>query len=352
MIRYANVWEDSELLVNSFSIQQNHKVISIASGGGDNSFATLLKDPELVVTVDVNPSQLYLTELKKEAIRVLDFDEFLSFIGFRDISQGERIKIFSKIKGELSAEARSFWERNSNIIRSGVVYSGKLERYLRRFAVRILPRVHNQTLVDQFFYPKIQSDQEAFYKGCWDTWRWRFIFKIYFSKFMLSRNKIGSRVPKKAYPNVSQTLLDKAQKYFSAASAGNNWMLHYSLYGEFGTNLPYYVQMPNYYMIKDRIDNLVIEKGQIKEIATKYGKFDRFNLSSIFEYMDDKTLQDTTGDLALMANPGSKFAYWNLFAPRYMHKSNNHFIRLNKKEKRQNDKGFFYNDFIIDEYVY
>ena len=67
-IRYANCWEDPELLLTAFNIQPNFKCISIASAG-DNSLSLLVKNPQIVYAVDLSIPQIACCELKKYAIK-------------------------------------------------------------------------------------------------------------------------------------------------------------------------------------------------------------------------------------------------------------------------------------------
>ncbi len=351
IIRYANVWEDADLLISGLDIKPVHKVLSIASGG-DNSFATLVKDPNLVIAVDINDSQLYLTELKREAIKLLNREKFLEFIGFREFPGQERSKIFKEISAHLSNDARHYWEKNQSIIQNGIVYSGKFERYLKLFAEKILPFIHSEEIVNQFFVPKRQSDQEAFYIGRWDTWKWRMFFRIFFSKFIMGRLGRDPQFLNEVKVDVGQSILEKAKQHLSSEFVSENWILHYCLKGNFDDQLPFYVRAENYDLIRENIDLLIIEKGYAQDVATKYGKFDRFNLSNIFEYMKADYFRDTATELGEIARPEAKFAYWNLLVPRSMENMNSHFQRINANEKRDKDKGFFYNDFIIDDYVY
>ena len=61
IIRYANCWEDADILLAGLSPASGSKVLSIGSAG-DNSFSFLVTDPELVAAVDINPTQLFLIE--------------------------------------------------------------------------------------------------------------------------------------------------------------------------------------------------------------------------------------------------------------------------------------------------
>ena len=74
-IRYANCWEDPELLIEVF--EMGGKYISIASAG-DNSLSLLTKNPELVYTVDLSIPQIACCELKKYAVKNLDYETFLT----------------------------------------------------------------------------------------------------------------------------------------------------------------------------------------------------------------------------------------------------------------------------------
>ena len=53
-IRYANCWEDADVLIEGLKVQPGDRVLSIGSAG-DNSFSLLVNDPELLVAFDINP---------------------------------------------------------------------------------------------------------------------------------------------------------------------------------------------------------------------------------------------------------------------------------------------------------
>ena len=81
-IRYANCWEDADLLLPALDIGPQDTVLSIGSAG-DNSFSLLSQAPHRVIAVDVNAAQLHLIALKKAAFLVFDYSTFLDFLGFR-----------------------------------------------------------------------------------------------------------------------------------------------------------------------------------------------------------------------------------------------------------------------------
>jgi len=73
-IRYAQCWEDADILLDGLAIQPGDTCVSIASAG-DNSLAMLAEDPALVVALDLNPAQLACLELRVAAYKELEHAE-------------------------------------------------------------------------------------------------------------------------------------------------------------------------------------------------------------------------------------------------------------------------------------
>jgi S-adenosylmethionine:diacylglycerol 3-amino-3-carboxypropyl transferase len=129
-IRYANCWEDADILLAGLAPPSGAKILSIGSAG-DNSFSLLCCRPSLVVAVDVNRTQLHLIELKKACIHLLAYEEILAFLGFHPSTQ--RKLIFTKIKKELSSSCAAYWEANLDQIESGIISQGKFEKFCLGF---------------------------------------------------------------------------------------------------------------------------------------------------------------------------------------------------------------------------
>src|SRR5665647_1018509 len=121
-IRYSQSWEDPGCLERSLDIQSNDHVLSIAAAG-DNSFALLLmgdSGPERVVSVDMNPSQTALVQLKRAAILTLEHPELLRFLG---VTEGhDRGNLYAKVRSELDGASRDYWDTNTALISRGVIH--------------------------------------------------------------------------------------------------------------------------------------------------------------------------------------------------------------------------------------
>ena len=113
-VRYANVWEDADVLCQALQPAPGKRMLSIASGG-DNSFA-LAADGADVVAVDLSPAQLSLVELKRAAIRVLEHEELLGFLGVHDSDR--RLETYRRIATGLPGDARAFWDGRTDQVRA------------------------------------------------------------------------------------------------------------------------------------------------------------------------------------------------------------------------------------------
>jgi len=346
-IRYANVWEDPYLLSEGLEAPKGGKTLSIASAG-DNAFSLLLDKPSIIVAIDLNKTQLYLTELKKEAIKVLDREEMIKFLGFS--ASANRWNIYQSIAPKLKKETQSYWNNQKEIIEKGIITQGKFEKYLASFANKILPFIHGNKKVNELFKSKSNAEQKIFFDKKWNTWRWRLLFKLFFSKRVMG---IFGRDPaflEQVDVNVGSTIMENAARHLSTNHAQTNPFLYYCLQGNFGKNLPRYLMAENYESIKNNIDSLQLHFGYAQEASAKYGKFNSFNLSNIFEYMNSEVFKLTTESMIEAAAKDARFAYWNLMVPRVMSEIDPRLSRIKDcKDWAKRDQGFFYKQFVIDQ---
>lgn len=348
LIRYANCWEDADVLLEGLSPQPACKLLSIASAG-DNSFSLLATNPELVVAVDVNKIQLYLVELKKACIKNFDREDVLKFLGFRHCT--DRRDQFDAIKNELSADAKSYWEKNIHLIMKGVIYQGKFENYFQTFSGKILPWIHSKKVVDELFRPKTREEQEKFYHEKWNTRRWRLLFRIFFSKYIMGKFGRDPEFLKEVKINVADYIFGKAGKNIQTVAAQQNFFLCFNLTGSFGNLLPHYLREENFKTIKSNIDRLMIREGYAQDAIGEFGKFHYMNLSNIFEYMNTALFSETAEALINGTEKGGRLAYWNLMVPRCIseiHPAKAAHEKEISETLAAKDKGFFYSQFHIE----
>src|SRR5437868_7517298 len=99
-VRYAQVWEDADVLLQGLDVQPGDVCLSIASAG-DNALALLTRNPGRVIALDLNPAQLACLELRVAAYRHLTHAELLELIG--SVPSRQRRALYRRLRGDLSA---------------------------------------------------------------------------------------------------------------------------------------------------------------------------------------------------------------------------------------------------------
>jgi S-adenosylmethionine-diacylglycerol 3-amino-3-carboxypropyl transferase len=348
-IRYANCWEDADVLLKGLNPLPGKKILSIGSAG-DNSFSLLTSHPEVIAAVDVSRTQLNLIELKKVCIRTLDYDELLSFFGFR--TSAKRLYTFDLIKSQLDLSVRDYWNAHLDQIELGIISQGKFEKYFQMFSDKILPWIHSKQTTQKLLSPKSGEEQKIFYEKKWNTWRWRLLFKIFFSKYVMGKYGRDPEFLKEVQVSVSSYILNKAGNHLQSKSAQENFILRYNLTGNFGDMLPHYLEPAHYALVKQNLERLQVVEGYAEDAVKKFGQFHYMNLSNIFEYMNKELFAGTSKSLIESMHSGGRMAYWNLMVPRRVsniYPEAVHYLEQLSADLSAQDKGFFYNQFIVDE---
>lgn len=349
ILRYANCWEDPVLLLQGLCPQPGDRILSIGSAG-DNSFSLLVTDPELVVAADVSGTQLALIGLKKAAMLGLDYDDLLGFLGFRPMEN--RLDHLYALKGLLPPQVFAYWSARPEAIRNGIIHQGKFEQYFHVFVRKVLPWIHRQETVRQLFAPKTVAEQADFYHRRWNTWRWRLLFKLFFSRAVMGRLGRDPEFMREVKVHVGRTIFSQAERQLGSVTAQTNSMLRYNLTGDFGELLPHYLLPENHAVICSRLDRLVCHEGFAEEAIPVFGTFQRMNLSNIFEYMDIRSFRAVARKFAAGLSPGGRVAYWNLLVPRRitaLPDTGLVWLELLSHDLKALDRGFYYRDFIVEE---
>src|SRR5215831_2072422 len=184
-VRYGSVWEDADVLCDSLApVARGGRLLSIASAG-DNALALLTLDPAEVVAVDLSPAQIACVELRIAAFQELEYDERLAFLGVT--SSPDRETAYARLRGRLTARSRAFWDEHPVGIAGGAIHAGKFERYFHLFRRWVLPLVHSRRTIEALRALGSLDEQRAFYRDRWDTWRWRALFHLFFSRAVMGR---------------------------------------------------------------------------------------------------------------------------------------------------------------------
>lgn len=363
-IRYAQVWEDADILIDALDIQPTDTVVSISSAG-DNALALLGAGAARVVALDLNPAQLACLALRVSAYRNLSHAELLMLMGSRPATPDERARLYARCREGLSESACAFWDARPQEVAVGIGAPGKFEHYFRLFRSRVMPLVHGRRTVEALLRgAPTREERERFYAQRWNTWRWRLLFKVFFSRFVMGRLGRDPAFFKYVEGSVADRILQRTRHALTVLNPAENPYLHWILTGTHGEALPWALRAENFEKIRDWLDRLEWHEATLEDFlereaanpasAVGRGAVVKFNVSDIFEYMSEANTAALLGRLAAASAPGGRLAYWNMLAPRSRPESLADRLRpLDETAAAlfERDKAFFYSRFVVEEVV-
>ncbi len=351
LIRYAQVWEDADILIEALDIQAGDTCLSIASAG-DNALAMLCRDPARLIALDLNPAQLACLALRVSAYRCLDHQGLLELMGSRQSSR--RRQLYENCRKDLSSEAKQFWDGHLAQIDQGIGSAGKFERYFALFRQRVLSLVHNRKRIDQLLMGGGLAQRERFYNEVWNNWRWRAIFKIFFSRFVMGRMGRDPSFFQYVEGSVAEHILKHTRYALTQLNPADNPYLQWILTGTHVSALPMALRQENFELIRERIDRVEWHLLSVEDYLDQHQgqRIQRYNLSDIFEYMSEENYHYLLRRMISASTPGARLAYWNMLAPRRrpdnMADQLEALTELSERLYAQ-DKAFFYMAFVVEQ---
>jgi S-adenosylmethionine:diacylglycerol 3-amino-3-carboxypropyl transferase len=355
-IRYASVWEDADVLCEALApVAPGRRLLSIASAG-DNVLALLTLDPAEVVAVDLSAAQLACVALRIAAFRHLDHSALLEFLGVSGASgvaatvAAGRVETYRRLRSDLSAEAAAFWDARTEVIARGPIHAGKFERYFHQFRRFVLPLVHSQAMVRELRKPRSEPERMRFYEERWNTWRWRALFRVFFSRAVMGRLGRDPEFFAQVEGAVAERILARTRYAFTVLPVASNPYLAYTMTGNFQAGaLPRYLRPEHGDAIRARLDRVRLERTPADAAM---GPFAGFNLSDIFEYMNPAEHERCYAALLDRASPGARLVYWNMLAPRARperERARARPLEALARELHSRDQAWFYQRLHVDE---
>lgn len=348
-IRYAQCWEDADVLVEALAPGPGKRCLSISSAG-DNTLALLARSPDYVLAIDLSPAQLACLDLRMAGYRVLQHGELLALIGSR--RSEDRLRLYRKCRECLSRTAVNFWDERTRMIAAGIGSAGKFERYFALFREFLLPLVHSKRSVGELLRPKSREERIEFYRDVWNNSRWRLLFRAFFSRRMMGALGRDPAFFRYVQGSVAERILARTYHALTELEPARNPYLRWILTGRHDDVLPFALREESFEAIRRNLDRLELRLGAIEDLTVNQGGFDCFNLSDIFEYMSEENYQRELERILAIARRGARIAYWNMLVPRSRPQ---HFASrlepLDELSQRlfAEDKAFFYSAFVVEQ---
>lgn len=352
-IRYAQCWEDADILLEALRIQPHHHCLAIASAG-DNVLAMASQGAQRVIALDLNPAQLACLALRVAAYRVLEYPELLAFIGARPSER--RLAFYERCRPQLTVAEQRFWDANGSGLAQGFGTIGKFERYLRLFGTRLLPLLETRQARRELLKPRTLVQRQAFYAQTWNNWRWRALFHLFFSQRVMGWLGRDPEFFTYVETNVAEHLLARTAYALTALDPTENPYLQWILLGRHGAALPYALRAEHFAAIRANLDRIEWRCQAVEDFLQGCAPhtIDGYNLSDIFEYMSLDNYHALLAQLVEAGRKGGRLVYWNMLAPRHRPAAMAQQLCPLDELTQQlyaRDKAFFYSAFVVEEIV-
>jgi S-adenosylmethionine-diacylglycerol 3-amino-3-carboxypropyl transferase len=300
--------EDTRSELTAFGSLEGKNVFCVTAGGG-RVLSLLLDRPRAITAVDLNPAQNALLELKIAALKKLDHDGYLRFLGVRP--HADRLATYSELRRSLSPVAQSFFDSVPDAVESGILFQGKLERFFERIAV-----------VTRLGYPfglkkLLDSDDIETQRGIMakvENPIWRFATQTLCRRSVL-RLFSGDPGFFRYLPDqlpLHEVLYDRIHGHLKRHLLRDNPLIQLVFFGRYVWEpaLPIYLHAETYSRVQSALSETKIELVTSTVHDALAGNaaqgFDAFSLSDISSYLDDDAHHTLFESVLGAANPDAR----------------------------------------------
>lgn len=356
---YANVWEDPELNRQSLKVQSNETVLSITSGGC-NSLNLLLENPQKLISIDCNPAQVALLDLKIAAFKALTYPELAELHGLRTYHEGEesgaedrRLIHYGKLQNLLPPSSRAFWDQHLHLLKKGLIHCGAVEKFFGIYR-RIVRSLYALDRADRLFFCKSIEEQRELYSRVFKN-RVRILNHLLLNRYVLGAVKGRHSFKYVNNLNFGRNFNLKLRHAFNNTLLHENYFLSLIFLGAFTSReqVPPYLKEENFEQMRHNIDRIENLNSDLSGILKTYGpaSIHKFNLSNIFEWFDAETFNSVFRDVLELATPEARLCYrYTLARPQQFDEKNNERLRSEPElasELHKKDRAFMYESFHV-----
>jgi S-adenosylmethionine-diacylglycerol 3-amino-3-carboxypropyl transferase len=155
-LNYSIGNEDWNVEQQALQVKQGDRIICVTASG-DRPLHLLMTDCAEIISIDMNRIQNHLLELKLAAISALDYEKYLAFLGCTPCIN--RDAMLQEIKPFLSAESAEFWGKHKKLLKSGIIYQGRIER-LTKVVAKAFSLVRSAKIKKLFSFDDIESQRQ------------------------------------------------------------------------------------------------------------------------------------------------------------------------------------------------
>jgi len=307
-------WEDPEMDRRALCIRPEEDTVISISSAGCNPLNFLCQNPRRLITVDGNPAQNAIVELKLAAIETLDYGTFY------DIFAARSPRVVSEVYGDklrpnISDRSRHFWDKNLRLVKKGLYRHGKMG-WAARLVRGLLPLLGiGKEKTEKFFEIQSLEQQRAFYEEHVAPRLWgpvvRRICKSRAFMYMCGVHPrqfdlVDSRHDMYDY------VKERIEYVLTNVPIYDNYFLSVTVTGRFrDQRVPPYLREENFETLRRNLDRVTVVNGWLGPYLDSQpaGSIDKFNLLDIFDWMTPEAFESTLQSVLRAASPTARLIY-------------------------------------------
>jgi len=286
-VNYSSCNEDGLSEIKALRIRENDRVLCI-TGSGARTFDLLTAKPAEIISLDFNPCQNHLLELKMRAIAGLSYENYVEFLGLRPSDR--RVELFKGLRGGLSQEASNFWDRNLRLVQRGVLYQGGWEKYFKKQA--ILFGLVRSDLLEALFTEGEIGRQARLWDEAWDSREWRLFLRLVSHravwKYAFRDPGFFRYVPEDV--SIYEYLQGRFEHAFKNVRLPDSPFASLLFFGRFQGALPPHLQKERYETLRENLHRIRIVTGALGDFLEAGGpqSLDKYSLSDFSSYTNER----------------------------------------------------------------
>lgn len=298
--------EDWNTERQALQIKPGNQVLCI-SASGDRPLHLLLDDLGKLTSVDANPVQNYLLNLKCAALKTFAYDEYIGFLGG---AACKNRKVFLKqLLPHMDEETAKFWSQRSKMINKGVLYQGSLEKFSKIISKSF--SFFRPIKTKKIFNMKCLEEQREYLQS-WDSYWFRKFFLFVLNPRLCRLFAIDPGLYVHADPSLGlgRYIYDRMIHSLHHSLAKDNLLFSLIFRGYIEPSaFPPYLHPEGSSIIRERLDRLYTKTADVVEHLeqTEDNTYDRYSLSDVASYLSRDNFDRLIKNIYRTARPGARF---------------------------------------------
>jgi S-adenosylmethionine:diacylglycerol 3-amino-3-carboxypropyl transferase len=312
---YGACNEDSRTEVVALAPTSTDTLVCVSAGGG-RALALLGAGPCRLIAIDRRESQLHALELKAAALDVFPLARFQSFLGV--VADADRLDAYAALRGTLSPRARRYWDLRRGLVADGVLYAGRLEATLARFAAG-LRRAGLMQWPDAAFAATSLDEQRAILsRSAAEVVRGRSYWRWLFHPVGVAIALQDPSFRRSTEGRVGSYLYGRMLDFASRRLVRESFLLHLIYFGRYDPDgaLPRWLQPEGAERARKHLDRLELRCATLESIAPQVAQSAPlcWSLSDVSAWMSAVRFQKLLVQLVAVSPAGSRLCWRHLAA--------------------------------------